>query len=77
MGHKQSRINSFISSLTPEQQRDYNWVLTNKDKELAALDRLNQEKLKQKNQELEDLTRQLKMEEEFRQSTMNRQLEEV
>ena len=77
MGNEQSAINRFINSLTPEQRREYNWIAQNKDKKLADLDRLNREKLKQKNQELEDLTRQLKMEEEFRQSTMNRQLDEV
>ena len=73
----EGRIRSFIRSLTPDQRREYDWVANNKDKKLADLDRLNREKLKQKNQELEDLTRQLKMEEEFRQSTMNRQLDEV
>ena len=77
MGNEQSTINRFISSLTPEQRREYNWIAHNKDKKLADLDRLNREKLKQKNQELEDLTRQLKMEQEFRQGTMNRQLDEV
>ena len=59
----QDRIRHLTSTLNPAQKSNFDRILEQKDAKLRDLDRENQAKLKQKENELKDLMEQLKWEE--------------